>query len=798
MKFSFNQLKKFWQEKDQVTWQQVKSYLEKHLEVEVEEEVPIDIPDSWWLKEVAPANEKNSRAEVHLENGSVIPVYLPEEVSHGSSSSGTSICVLVDTKTGTLLSRGDLGPLQELLGFATVSSNGSEAGSSKEAGTSAGRDDLSDVVLLRNAPEGPLKEVLELPDMLIKLSVLPNRGDLSHLFGLAREIACGMGLTLVVPTFQHKLEKRNGLVSIQTDGCLVYVGMLLENLKVEESPWWLKLELMRFGQRCINNVVDLTNYFLFNYGQPMHAFDFDTLTDHRIVVRQAKSGEKLVLLNNEEVTLDEDCMVIADAVKPVGVAGVMGGRDASVSSQTKRVLLEVAAFAPSSVAMSSRKLGVRTDASMLYERGVAPFGQVDMALLFADFVEQMGCAQATALWFAGEERRYRLVDYNPQRIVKLSSVKDQDLVDMISTKQWEVITEEGNNDGKKKIRIPAYRWDITRTEDLVDELVKFVGYDRIPSLPLMDYIPFREKESITKENKLREASSLYFQEVFMVSLISDKDVQNISAHMGIDAKNVLAVDNPVSRELAYLRPNLLISLIKAALLNQNRFHDDVHLFEIGSVFTRVSKDANSTEVEERRHIAYLSKGLYWENALDKDLWSYREFKGALENIFERCNLALEWENALVPWAESQFSGIIKYEGREVGQVGMLKPSLLKAYDLKGPVFAAELDLDVLPLVTGREPVFPLKFPQSWRDLSVVMPVEVPVSELAKLFEGEPLVKDWKVVDLYRGEKLSPGKKSVTVRVWLGAEDHTVSSEEVDQVVERVLGRLTEAGWHLRT
>ncbi|MGB4453864.1 MAG: phenylalanine--tRNA ligase beta subunit-related protein, partial [Coprothermobacter proteolyticus] len=458
MKFSFNQLKKFWQEKDQVTWQQVKSYLEKHLEVEVEEEVPIDIPDSWWLKEVAPANEKNSRAEVHLENGSVIPVYLPEEVSHSSSSSGTSICVLVDTKSGTLLSRGDLGPLQELLGFATVSSNGSEAGSPKEAGTSAGRDDLSDVVLLRNAPEGPLKEVLELPDMLIKLSVLPNRGDLSHLFGLAREIACGMGLTLVVPTFQHKLEKRNGLVSIQTDGCLVYVGMLLENLRVEESPWWLKLELMRFGQRCINNVVDLTNYFLFNYGQPMHAFDFDTLTDHRIVVRQAKPGEKLVLLNNEEVTLDEDCMVIADAVKPVGVAGVMGGRDASVSSQTKRVLLEVAAFAPSSVAMSSRKLGVRTDASMLYERGVAPFGQVEMALLFADFVEQMGCAQATALWFAGEERRYRLVDYNPQRIVKLSSVKDQDLVDMISTKQWEVITEEGNNDGKKKIRIPAYRW----------------------------------------------------------------------------------------------------------------------------------------------------------------------------------------------------------------------------------------------------------------------------------------------------------------------------------------------------
>jgi len=137
MKFSFNQLKKFWQEKDQVTWQQVKSYLEKHLEVEVEEEVRIDTPDSWWLKEVAPANEKNSRAEVHLENGSVIPVYLPEEVSHGSSSSGTSICVLVDTKTGTLLSRSDLGPLQELLGFATVSSNGSEAGSPKEAGTSA-------------------------------------------------------------------------------------------------------------------------------------------------------------------------------------------------------------------------------------------------------------------------------------------------------------------------------------------------------------------------------------------------------------------------------------------------------------------------------------------------------------------------------------------------------------------------------------------------------------------------------------------------------------------------------------
>ena len=793
MRFSFNQLKKFWQEKDQITWEQVKSYLEKHLEVEVEEEVPIEAPESFWIKRVVPAGGVDSNAllgVVPLENGSAISVHLP-----GGVSDISHLRVLVDVDKGALVSRSDLGALEELLGFVLLNANWDGALPREAEGTPYSSSGSSDFILLRDVPEGPLKEVLELPDLLIKLSVLPNRGDLSHLFGLAREIAFGMGLTLVEPSPKHEFEKRNGLVSIQTDGCLVYAGMLLENLKIEESPWWLKLELMRFGQRCISNVVDLTNYFLFTYGQPMHAFDFDSLEEHRIIVRQAKPGEKLVLLNDEEVTLDEGCMVIADAVKPVGVAGVMGGRDASVSSQTKRVLLEVAAFAPSYVAMSSRKLGVRTDASMLYERGVAPFGQTHMALLFADFIEEMGCAEATALWHAGAETRYRLVEYNPQRIVELSSVEERDLLDMIANKRWEVISE---SDGKQKIKIPAYRWDITRTEDLVDELVKFVGYDLVPSLPLVDFVPFREKESITKENKFREASALYFQEVFMVSLISDKDVQNIAAHMGVNVEDALAVDNPVSRELAYLRPNLLIGLMKAALLNQNRFHDDVHVFEIGSVFRRTCKGNNSSEPQERRHIAYLSKGAYWESALEKDPWGYREFKGVLENIFKRCGLILDWENAPVPWAESSFSGIIKYEGREVGQVGMLRTALLKAYDLKGPVFGAELDLDALLLVTEKEPVFPLKFPESWRDFSIVMPMQEPVASLSKLFEGEPLVKGWKVVDLYQGEKLSAGEKSVTVRVWLGAEDHTVSSDEVEQVVERVLVRLTEAGWRLRS
>ena len=798
MRFSFNQLKKFWQEKDQITWQQVKTYLEKHLEVEVEEEVPIEAPESFYIKRVVPDGGVDSNAllgVVPLGNGSTLSVHLPGDGVSGITEI-SRLRVLVDVDKATLVSSSDLGALGELLGFVSVNANWDEASPGEVEGTLDSSSGSSGFILLKDVPEGPLKEVLELPDLLIKLSVLPNRGDLSHLFGLAREIAFGMGLTLVEPSPKREFEKRNGLVSIQTDGCLVYAGMLLENLKIEESPWWLKLELMRFGQRCISNVVDLTNYFLFTYGQPMHAFDFDSLEEHRIIVRQAKPGEKLVLLNDEEVTLDEGCMVIADAVKPVGVAGVMGGRDASVSSQTKRVLLEVAAFAPSYVAMSSRKLGVRTDASMLYERGVAPFGQTRMALLFADFIEQMGCGEATALWHAGAETHHKLVEYNPQRIVELSSVEESDLLDMIANKRWEVI---GESDGKQKIRIPAYRWDITRTEDLVDELVKFVGYDRIPSLPLVDFVPFREKESITKENKFREASALYFQEVFMVSLISDKDVQNISAHMGVNAEDMLAVDNPVSRELAYLRPNLLIGLMKAALLNQNRFHDDVHVFEVGSVFRRISKKENSSsEPEERRHIAYLSKGSYWESALEKDPWGYREFKGVLENIFNRCGLMLDWENAPVPWAESSFSGIMKYEGREVGQVGMLKSALLKAYDLKGPVFGAELDLDLLPLVTEKEPVFPLKFPQSWRDFSIVMPMQEPVASLSNIFEGEPLVKGWKVVDMYRGEKLSPGEKSVTVRVWLGAEDHTVSSNEVEQVVERVLLRLTGAGRRLRS
>ncbi|WP_018962931.1 phenylalanine--tRNA ligase subunit beta [Coprothermobacter platensis] len=763
MRFSFNQLKNCWIDGEHVSWNDVRAYLEKHLEVEVEEETPFDVNPSFFLKRVV----FDDPCYVTLNDRNVLP--LPNE--NLSSVPAEPLYVLVDQQNGRLLKQEDLPGLPEGFDIFHVLPGG--------------------LLTVKGAMEGSLRDILHLPDISIKLSVLPNRGDLSHLYGLAREIALGMGLVLKEPEPHISFTPGNGLVTIETKGCSAYAGLLVEDVHVEESPFWLQYDLIRLGQRPINNVVDLTNYFLLYYGQPMHAFDYDKLEGGRIIVRQAAQGERIVLLSDQEFSLDENCMVIADANKPVAVAGVMGGKFASVSNETKRVLVEVAAFLPSQVAKSSRKLGVKTDASMLYERGVAPCGQTSFAFLFAELMQELGAGTAKGLWFAGKETSQKTVPFNAKRIVTLACASESDLEQMILTKKWRV------DEQSQQLVLPSYRWDIVRTEDLVDELVKFVSYDAIPSLPLTEFVPFKEKDSITKENELRKAASIYFQEVFMVSLVSDKDMQSLSSEMHFDMKHAVSVDNPVSRELAFLRPTLLVTLLKAAQLNQNRFQDNVHIFEIGSVFERISDN----DVSERRHIGFLVKGSYFDSAPDRrQAWTYRDFKGVLENVLSRTyGLTLKWENAPVDWADAEsFSGTITCLGQVVGHLGLIKPSLLKAFDVRGPIFAAELDIDALPLPGERQPQFPLRFPQSWRDFSVVMPQFEPVGKLATLFEGEPLVKSWSVVDMYRGEKIGADEKSVTVRMWLGTDERTITSEEVDEVAKRVLTKLEKAGWHLRS
>ncbi|NPV88532.1 phenylalanine--tRNA ligase subunit beta [Coprothermobacteraceae bacterium] len=739
MRFAYSQLSRFW--KEAVSWEQVKAYLEKHLEVEVENEIALDVAPSVKLLRVETEDGKH----VAKDENTTIPIQ--------TCTLEEGCYVAVDLGAGDIPTARQLG-LEEL--FAA-----------------------DEPIVFKDANCVPLKEYLGLPDTLVKLSVLPNRGDLSHVFGLAREVALGLGLTLAEPHVSLDVPKGNGRVSISTEGCLVYVGLLLEDVRVTESPDWLKLELAKYGQRSINNVVDLTNYFLFTYGQPMHAFDFDKLQGQRVVVRQARSNESIITLGGEEAHLDENCMVIADEFRPVAVAGVIGGKESATTPETKRVLLEVACFAPPYVATSSRRLGIRTDASMLFERGVSPAGQTLMGLMFGEMAQKMGMGTPVALWIAGSEQSSKRVMFDIDRVSKLSSLPTQVFFEMVQKRGWNI---EGS-----EVVIPSYRWDVNLDDDLADELVKYVGYDAVPSLPLTEYVGFSETPTLAKERRLRELSSQYFQEVFLVSLLSDRDVELQKL------TEVVAVDNPVSMELAFLRPNLRSTLIKAALLNQNRFKENIHIFEIGSVFV---PDGNG--VREERHIGFLAKGLYWESALDRETWTYRHFKGLLENIFTSYGVSLEWENHQLPWAEGNYGGVVKYGGFVLGEVGIVKSQICQAYDLKGTVFFAEFNLAVLPHEVNKQPQWPLKYPYSWRDFSIVMPVSEPVSSLSILFEGEALVREWTVVDIYHGEKIGNGYKSVTVRAYMGEDERTVTSDEVDIAARRIIERIKDAGWHLRS
>ncbi len=645
-------------------------------------------------------------------------------------------------------------------------------------------------------------------DFLIEVEVPSNRGDCLSYLGIARELSGYFNTPL---NFEFKKSQEKNDIKIEDfascevldfDLCPRFTLRFIKDVKIAPSPLWLRWRIERVGLRSINNVVDITNFVMLETGQPLHAYDFDLLKGGRLIVRRAKNGEKIVLINGEEKILDRDVLVIADAERAVGIGGIMGGKDTEINDNTKNVLLEAAYFLPVNIRRSARKLGLRTDASLRFERGVDIHSTSDILDYAAEMIRLL----------AGGDIAKNRIDLNkglpnltkvflrPERVNKVLGItlKEDEIINILSKIGFNIKSQNP----LLEVEVPSYRQDIKEEIDLIEEVARFYGYNNIPSVPLQKghiVDPPLTEEII--ERKIREILPDFgLYETINYSFMSIRDLEKIGILNAEPFNSFVQISNPLSEENSILRTSLLPSLLNVAQINNNRQQRDVFIYEIGKVFYK--KDNNYVE---EKHLGILMTGEFY-----KDPWNvpyeirkadFYDLKGIIETIFEKIwGREPIFEKSEYSFMHPSKQGYIVFKDEIVGFIGEVNPWITQNLDIRERVYFAEINLDKLNFEKPKPQYQPLPiYPGIKRDLALLIPEEMPVENVEReiLKISGDLLKMIRIFDLYQGEKIEKGCKSVTFSLFFLADDHTLEDEEVDEIINKILINLSGKGVYLR-
>jgi phenylalanyl-tRNA synthetase beta chain len=679
------------------------------------------------------------------------------------------------------------------------------------------------LILRENAIVGqPLAEYLGKggSDVVYDLEVTPNRPDLNSVIGIAREIAAVTGNALRIPEIksQQSEVKTENLVAVRIDDaelCPRYTARVIKGVKVGPSPDWLRNTLEKVGIRSISNVVDVTNYVMLEIGQPLHAFDYhligrkaevkglksenvetdiststlqpSNLSTPTIVVRRAAAAEKFKTLDNQDRTLTTDMLLIADEQKGIALAGVMGGANTEINAQTVDVLIESAYFNPTNIRRTSKTLGLRSDASYRFERG-ADIGICDWA------------SQRTAqliLETAGGQLAEGVVDVQPipkeAKAVTLHFAKSKELlgIGISHSEQVSSLTKLGltlaeQHPGACTFKIPSWRVDIKREVDLIEEVGRLYGIDKIPSTPPRGALGANAFDSIYDQisEARRILTGLGLDEAQGQTLISDTAARLASSH-------VLALENPLSSDMNVLRPSLLPGLLDSLRINLSRKNGDVALFEIGRVFT----EANGQPKEERR-VAMAITGrrspAFWSGGDREAKFDIADLKGIAEDLLEQFGLrGVVFAKNPESTALMLESAAVTLGGKlPVGELGQLLPTLAKKYDLRDAVYLAEFNLDLLLAKRNAAKSFkPLpQFPSSRRDVALLVPEAITHNGvLATVKQAKPAnLESVELFDVFRGKHVPAGQKSLAYAFTYRAADKTLTDVEVNAAHEKLV------------
>lgn len=633
----------------------------------------------------------------------------------------------------------------------------------------------------------PLADALDFEtDYILDIAVTPNRPDaLSHI-GIAREVAAIFDLPFSKPKpkFTELDELTSSLVSVEIESpesCPRYAARLIKNVKIVASPTWLVRRLESIGMRPINNVVDITNYILMETGQPLHAFDYDLLEEGRIIVRESREGESFMTLDDKTHKLKEGTVLICDAAKPVALGGIMGGLNSEVNNNTKNVLMESAYFAPQNIQRSLRYLGINSEASARFERGVDPNGIIYAQDRATQLMEEL----------SGGEVYGGSVDNYPKKIYPVEiPLKHEQINNLLGTylsidemskilKKIEIETQ-GN-----KVKIPTFRPDLERVADLAEEVSRLYGLDNIVSA---------EKSSINYEYD-RNTFDGYIDE--LKSVITGMGVQEVQTNSMINREKweeltgeaIYPILNPISHDMSGLRNNLALSLLNVLQWNINRQIKDLRVFEINRVFLHPGSLKKLPREELRLAIALTGK-------MDLDLWysnrqliDFYSVKGFVESFTDKISLdypqLISYDNFVLDQALS-----IVVDGKTIGYFGQVKEEIQNTFDIETPVYLADFDVKALFNQTRKAIKYKVipKYPFVERDLAVIVDENLEAVKLLKTVENKniPDLKQISLFDVYRGEQIEAGKKSIALRFIFQSMDRTLTEEEVTASMNKII------------
>ena len=633
-------------------------------------------------------------------------------------------------------------------------------------------------------------------DSVIDVEVPSNRPDcLSHI-GIAREVSVIEKSKVQNP--KSKVPKTEGKASDWTsveindlDLCPRYAARIVRGVKIAPSPDWLQKRLGEIGQRPINNVADITNYVLHEFGQPLHAFDLSKLTEKRIVVRRAVGSETLTTLDGVERKLDPQMLVIADAVQPVALAGIMGGLDSEISATTTDVLIESAYFNPDSVRRTARQLGMDTEASRRFERGADCENVLQAQARCVELICEIagGVATDDAIDVYPNPLPARSVEFRPERVESHTSLRVE-AAEMVRILTALGFTQaESQSNGALTFVVPSWRIDVSIEEDLIEEVARHVGYDKIASeLPPSNFAGEYQPAEQKRRDLRRALTSLGFDEAINFSFIDTRHDGQFEFLPGLIANtenSLVALSNPIIDESTRMRPTLLPGLLESVRHNLNHGNRDVRLFEIGRVFAGSSAGELP---QERESLGLIAIGGVLEEARAQatNETDFYELKGALEAAVDAMKLgSMNFSKSeLKHLREGQAARITRADGTELGSIGRLAEAIATAYKFRQPVYVAELDLTALlesdPSPTQYAPL--PRYPSVVRDVTLLVNRETTFSALAQFIDSEQIANctSVKLVGTYEGKNIPEDQRSITLRIEYRSDEGTLRDEEVEE------------------
>ena len=641
-------------------------------------------------------------------------------------------------------------------------------------------------------------EALGLHNSVFEYEITSNRVDCFGVIGLAREAAATFRKEFHPPvvTATGNSEDVNDYIKVRVEDeelCPRYVARVVKNIKIGPSPKWMQRRLAAHGIRPINNIVDITNYVMEEYGQPMHAYDLETIEDAQIVVKRAQKDQKFITLDGQERVMDDSVLMICDGKKAIGIAGIMGGENSMITDDVKTMLFEAACFDGTNIRLSSKKVGLRTDASGKFEKGLDPNNAMAAIDRACQLVEELGAGEVVggAVDVYSKVKEGRRIPFEPEKYNRLLGTEIESETMLSYFKMLDLGYDEGSNE----VLIPSWRQDLECDADLAEEVARFFGYDKIPtSLPSGEATTGKLSFKLRVESVARDIAEFCgFSQAMTYSFESPKVFDKLLLPKDSPLRKTVVISNPLGEDYSIMRTVSLNGMLTSLATNYNRRNQNVRLYELGNIY--LPKQVPVTELPEER--MQFTLGMYGEG-------DFFTMKGVVEEFFDKVGMHKKCEydpKNKKPFLHPGRQADIVYDGQIVGYLGEIHPIVAGNYDIKERVYVAVLDMPYIVEYATFDRKYQgiAKFPAVTRDLSMVVSKEILAGDIEKVFEekGGQYLESYALFDVYEGAQIKSGYKSLAYTLTFRAKDKTLEDTDIQNGMNKILKKLEEMGIELR-